>query len=95
MVDSLIPIITKCNPKHFIDIEEVRSMLADQILNDLSAQKVNKLSSYDEFESDQISNIQDEDDRLQALEEAMQEFALKLEIFDPLDREIFNEDEEN
>ena len=29
------------------------------------------------------------------LEEAMKEFAMKVEIYDPLDREIFNEAEDN
>ena len=35
------------------------------------------------------------EERFRVLEEAMKEFASKIEIYDPLDREIFNEDEEN
>lgn len=35
------------------------------------------------------------EERFKVLEEAMKEFASKIEIYDPLDREIFNEDEEN
>lgn len=43
MVDALIPILTKCNPKKKIDIEEIRSTLADQIENDLQSQVVSQV----------------------------------------------------
>ena len=35
------------------------------------------------------------DEKFKVLKESMREFAMKIEIFDPLDREILNEDEEN
>ena len=50
----------------------------------------------DESNDENISNeTVDEDDRFKLLQKAMQEFAMKIEIYDPLDREILNEDEDN
>ena len=60
--------------------------------SDLQSQAVSEVFNDGQLKDETLVS---KEERFRILEEAMNEFAMKIEIFDPLDRDILNEDEEN
>ena len=89
VVDAMQPVITKCKPNQEYDIEVLRTTLDEQLQSEIQCQKVNV---------DGNTSDQDEDEfqeHYSTLSTAFSDFASKLEIYDPLAREIKNEDGED
>lgn len=83
VIGSILPILTKCKPGVVgLDIDEIRSVFSEQLSNNLLSFQ----------QSDKPHNSED-DELLVELSEFYNQIAFSLEIFDPMDRCIPSEED--
>lgn len=82
-VQSIQPVITKCPANKPISLDALSGDLQEQLALELSNQKKASLEEHDDEDTMLVN-----DENFKDLEEFFKEFASKLVIFDPLDREI-------